>query len=316
MSADGSTSVVIKAMLSNLALAVFKFGAAFITASSAMMSEAIHTLVDTVNQILMLIGIKRSKMPACEKHPLGHQRELYIFTFLVACLLFFMGGAFAVGSSIYHLIYPPATEQIIIFGHHIAGWLVNLIVLIAGFAADGSSLLTAYSEFKTEIGKRSIFDAFKRSTNASVMLVLVEDFGAVIGLTITLVGIMLSAATGLIWIDTVASLLTGVVLLVGSYILGKETYSLAVGESANKETVDGIKNIINSFEEVEHINELITINRGPSSILVIMSLDIVNDDTSKEVEELTTEIEDLVKSQYPNVDKVFVEYQSKEDSEY
>ena len=315
MSAGGSTKVVITAMCSNLGVALVKLAAALLTGSGAMMSEAIHTFVDTGNQILMLIGMKRSQIPPSKQYPFGHHRELYIWGFIVASVLFFGGGVMAIFNAVHHLLHPDAPEHLRIFGHEIYEPLFNSIVLIIGGAMEFSSLRAAWKEFTDDAEGLNPFRAFRESTNASTLVVLVEDVSAMVGLGIALLSQILIALTGWWWIDGTASLLIGFVLLIASYALVREMFGLNIGENSDPELAESIRELVSSHAGVEHINELIVEHRGPHSVLVLLSVDGRDSASLGDGEKLVTRIENSIKSQHEEVNRVFIEFQSKKDSD-
>lgn len=314
MSAGGSTKVVVTAMLSNLGVAVVKLAASLLTGSGAMMSEAIHTFVDTGNQLLMLIGIKRAQIPPSEKFPFGHHRELYIWGFIVASVLFFGGGVVAIVNAVHHLIHPDAPEHLRILGHEIYEPLFNSIILIVGGAMEFASLKAAWQEFTDDAEGLNPLRAFRESTNASTLVVLVEDVSAMLGLGIALLSQIAIALTHWWWIDGAASLAIGLVLLVASYALVREMFGLNIGENSDPELARDIRTVVASYPDVLFINELLVEHRGPNSVMVLISIDGRDNDTIGNGEKLVTRLEREIKDKFEEVNRVFIEFQSKEDS--
>ena len=315
MSAGGSVRVVVTALCSNLAVACFKLGAAIITGSGAMMSAAIHTFVDTANQVLMLIGMKRSQIPASARFPLGHHRELSFFAVVVAGVLFSGGGVMAVMNAIHHIMHPDTPEVIKIFGHETQEWLVNTVVLVVGGILEAPSLLSALKEFRLGNPGVSFYKAFRKTTDVMTLVVLVEDLSAVTSLCITLISVILTAITGLRWIDGLASLLVGLLLMVSSALLLRECYAINTGESSDPELVKGIIDHVVLIPEIEHVNTVIVEFRGIHHAMVILSLDCVNSLPTGESEKLTTRIEQELRAKWNVIHWVVIEYQSRKDSD-
>ena len=314
MSAGGSTKVVVTAMCSNLGVALVKLAAAVLTGSGAMMSEAIHTFVDTGNQILMLIGIRRSQIPPSEQYPFGHHRELYFWGFIVASVLFLGGGVLTTYNGVQHLLHPDAPEHLRIMGHEVYEPLFNSIILVIGGLMEFGSLRSAWKEFTDDAEGLNPFRAFRECTNASTLVVLVEDIGAMVGLGIALLSQALIALTGWWWIDGTASLMIGIMLLVASYALVREMFGLNIGENSDPELARDIRAVVAAHPGVLFINELLVEHRGPDSVLVLISIDGRDSATIGDGEKLVTRLEREIKDKFEEVNRVFIEFQSKEDS--
>lgn len=300
MSAEGSTRVVIAALIGNAAIGAAKFTAAAITGSSAMLSESIHSVVDTGNQGLILYGLKRAKRPGDENHPFGYGMELYFWSFVVAIMLFAIGAGVSLYEGYEKVLRPhPVTDPV---------W--NYAVLGFAFVVEGIAWTIAFKEFNKRKGHRGFWEAIRESKDPAVFVVLMEDTAAMLGLIAAFLGISLGEWLDLPVLDGVASLVIGVILASVAVILAIECKGLLIGESAGSATVRGIRALVHSRDGVETINELLTMHLGPKDILVTLSLDFAHDLSADDVEALITEMETEIKASYPEVTRIFVEAQS------
>lgn len=300
MSAEGSTKVVVAALLGNAAIGVAKFTAAIFTGSSAMLSEAVHSVVDTGNQGLILYGLKRAKKPADEKHPFGYGMELYFWSFVVAILLFAIGAGVSLYEGIEKVMHPhPVTDPI---------W--NYAVLGFAFIVEGIAWTIAFKEFNKRKGHRGFWEAIRESKDPAVFVVLMEDTAAMLGLVAAFLGISMGQWLDMPVLDGVASIAIGIILAMVAVILAIECKGLLIGESARSATVRGIRALIHARAGVKTINELLTMHLGPNDILVTLSLDFTEDLSADDVEALITEMETEIKASYPEVSRLFVEAQS------
>ena len=300
MSAGGSTKVVIAALAGNAAIAVCKFSAAAYTGSSAMLSEAVHSLVDTGNQGLILYGIKRSQKPADEKHPFGYGMELYFWSFVVAILIFAVGAGVSLYEGIAKIREP----------HVVTSPYVNYVVLGIAMVFEAIAWSVAFREFKSRKGQLGFFAAIRESKDPALFTVLMEDTAAMLGLIAAFTGIALGQALEMPVLDGVASVVIGCLLALVAIILSIECKGLLIGESARSGTVRGIRALVQSRAGIETVNELLTMHLGPRDILVTLSLDFSPDLSSDDVESLISEMESEVKASYPEVTRIFVEAQS------
>jgi cation diffusion facilitator family transporter len=297
MSANASTKVIIAALLGNSAISITKFFAAFTTGSSAMLSEGIHSLVDTGNQILLLYGLKQAKKPADKNFPFGHGKEIYFWSFIVAILIFAVGSGVSIYEGIRHVIHPGQIENP----------MVNYIVLGLALVFEGGAWFFAFKEFGKVKGKRGYIEAVQRGKDPSMFVVLFEDSAALLGLLVALLGIWLTQVTGIAVFDGIASILIGVILGGTAIWLAVETKSLLIGERANEEVVDSIRQIAESFEEVEKVNELLTMHMGPEYILVNISIRFKRRQLTREIEAVIQELDSVIKAEHEMVKRIFVE---------
>ncbi|MCP4547186.1 MAG: cation diffusion facilitator family transporter [bacterium] len=299
--ATGSKKVIYAALAGNAAIAVTKLFAATFTGSAAMLSEGIHSIVDTGNQGLLLLGLKKAKKPADAKYPFGHGKEIYFWSFVVAILIFAVGAGVSIYEGVHHLLHPRHMENVII----------NYFVLGVAMLFEGAAWFFAWREFRKVKGEMSYFEAVHRGKDPTVYVVLFEDSAAMLGLVVAFVGILLGQITGLPWFDGIASILIGLILGGTAIWLAVETKGLLIGESAEPEVVTGIREIAHRHEIVEHINEVLTLHMGPEFILVNLSLDFNNEATADEMELEIARLDAEIKETWPLVKKVFIEAEAR-----
>ncbi len=300
MSTEGSKKVVIAALIGNAAIAVSKFTAAAYTGSSAMLSEAVHSLVDTGNQGLILYGIKKSQKPPDEKHPFGYGMELYFWSFVVAILIFAVGA----GVSLYEGIHKIQDPQ------EISSPYINYAVLGAAMIFEASAWMIAFREFRTRKGHLGFYAAIRESKDPALFTVLMEDTAAMLGLITAFTGIALGQALHMPVLDGVASVVIGILLALVAVILSIECKGLLIGESARSSTVQGIRALVAACDGIDGINEILTMHLGPKDILATLSLDFSPQLSSDDVESLITAMESQIKNAYPDVTRIFIEAQS------
>lgn len=299
--ASGSKKVIFAALIGNSLIAVTKFSAAFITGSSAMLSEGIHSLVDTGNQVLLLHGLKQAKKPADEKFPYGHGKEIYFWSFIVAILIFALGGGISIYEGVQHLQHPKAIEKP----------LINYVVLGLAMLFEGAAWLFALREFTRAKGKWGYFEAVQRGKDPSLFVVLFEDTAAMLGLIVAFVGVALTDMTGILYFDGVASVIIGLILVGTAIWLAYETKGLLIGESANASVVRGIRNILQEYTQIEYINEVLTMHMGPDFVLTNISVDFRDSETASSVESVITEIDKVIKAEYPQIKRIFIEAEAR-----
>ena len=299
--ASGSKKVIFAALIGNSLIAVTKFTAAFVTGSSAMLSEGIHPLVDTGNQVLLLHGLKQSKKPADEKFPFGHGKEIYFWSFIVAILIFALGGGISIYEGVQHLQHPKPIDKP----------LINYIVLGLAMLFEGAAWLFALREFTRAKGKWGYVEAVQRGKDPSLFVVLFEDTAAMLGLMVAFAGIALADMTGILYFDGAASVIIGLILLGTAIWLAYETKGLLIGESANASVVRGIRNILEGYRQIEHINEVLTMHMGPDFVLANISVDFRDNETASSVESVIAEIDSTIKTQFPQIKRIFIEAEAR-----
>lgn len=280
MSSEGSARAVVSALAANLGIAAAKAVGAAITGSSSMLAEAAHSLVDSCNQILLLVGRKRASRPPDEEHPFGYGRDRFIYAFVVAIVLFSLGGLFAIYEGIDKLRHP----------HDLESPAVAIVILLFAVGLESWSFRTAIHESKGLRAPKQSWATFIRQTkNPELPVVLLEDFAALIGLVLALIGVGLTLATGNARWDGVGTLAIGVLLATVAVVLGREMKGLLLGESAAPEVVRQIREALESAPRVRGIIHLRTLHLGPDELLVGVKLDV---DPTVSVPELAAVIDD------------------------
>ncbi len=300
--AGSSKKAIYAALIGNSLVAVTKFAAAIHTGSSAMLSEGIHSVVDTGNQVLLLYGLKRAKMPASSEFPFGHGKEIYFWSFVVAMLIFALGGTVSIYKGWTHLTHPTSIDNL----------FINYFVL--GFAVifESVALWVAFKEFNLSRGSRSIIRAIVGGKDPTLFVVIFEDSAALLGLLIALGGLLLYQMTGNPIFDALASIGIGVVLVLTALFLAIESKSLLIGESAEPGVVAGINAIMEVDERVVSVNEVATLHMGPEFIVVTISADFVNTLPAGKIETAVTSFTQQIKATDPRIQRVFIEAESTE----
>lgn len=300
MAGNQSKKVIYAALLGNSMIAVSKFVAASVTGSSAMLSEGIHSVVDSGNQLLLLWGLKVSNKKPDQDHPFGYGMELYFWTFVVAILIFAIGSGISLYEGIKHFQHPEPISS--------PWW--NYGVLIFGMLFEGWALSVAYKEFNKMRGDTPILKAIRRSKDPTVFTVLFEDSAAMLGLLIALAGVAGSHLLGLHYLDGLASIGIGIVLAVVAITLAIESKGLLIGEGAAPETVASIRSCMVEDPRIKSVNELLTMHLSPQDILVNASIDFVDGLAAEEVEAAVSTFERQIKAKHPDVQRIFIEAQS------
>ena len=299
--ASGSKTVILAALIGNMLISITKFVAASITGSSAMLSEGIHSLVDTGNQVLLLYGLKRAAKPADEDFPFGYGKEIYFWCFVVAMLIFALGGGFSIYEGIRHLQHPePITNANVIY-----------LVLALAMVFEGVAWYFAFREFSRVKGRWGYLEAIQRAKDPSIFVVLFEDSAAMLGLVVAFIGVLLSEITGILIFDGIASVIIGLILIGTAVWLAYETKSLLIGESANKPVIRGIRDTLGGYENIDYVNEVLTMHMGPDFILANISVDFDNSISAQQVEADISAIDHSIKQAYPQIKRVFIEAESR-----
>jgi len=296
--------VIYAALAGNALIAIMKFIAASITGSSAMFSEGIHSVVDTGNQMLLLYGLKQAKKPADDRFPFGHGKEIYFWSFIVAIMIFAVGAGFSIYEGIHRLLNPAPLVNI----------LVNYIVLTLAMVFEGAAWFFALKEFKKAKGQWGYIEAVQRGKDPSLFVVLFEDSAAMLGLMVALLATFLTQLTGNLYLDGIASIIIGLILAATAMWLAFETKSLLIGESANIHVVNGIRKLAQTYEKIEHVNEILTMHMGPEFILVNISVEFRDEATATEIEETVSQLDAAIKNEYENVKRIFIEGEARKKS--
>ncbi len=300
MHRKSTRKIIYVALAGNCLIAITKAVAAGITGSAAMLSESIHSVADTGNEMLLLYGLRRAALPADKEFPFGHGKEIYFWSFVVAILLFAGGAGISLYKGIDQLAAPQPVKH--------SG--VNYAVIAMALVFEGASWYIALREFSRSKGAWGYIQAVHRAKDPSVFIVLLEDSAAITGLVVAFIGILLSQITGNPAYDAAASVIIGVILAVTAIVLALETKSLLIGESANKEVVQGIREIAGSRKEIKQVNEVLTMHMGPDYILVNISVDFVDPIYATEVEVTVAELDKAIKQAYPHVQRIFIEVET------
>jgi cation diffusion facilitator family transporter len=300
MAASSSKTVVYAASAGNFLVAVTKFIAAWWTGSSAMLSEAIHSLVDTGNQLLLLYGMHRSVRPPDELHPLGYGRELYFWSFVVAMLMFTIGAGVAFYEGVQHLVHP----------RDISDPSVSYIVLGCAALFEGSTWIIALREFRKSKGDIGYFEATRRSKDPPAFIVLFEDSAALLGLLIAFAGIFAAKRLALPWLDGAASV--GISLLLGmtALALARESKGLLIGEPASRGLREAVAAIVREMPGIERGRIVFSVHLAPDQVVVALALEFRDDLTTPEIENITKELERAVHGAHPEVIAIFVKPQA------
>jgi cation diffusion facilitator family transporter len=291
-----STRVILTALAANVGIAVAKFAAAAITGSSAMLTEGVHSLVDSTNQVLLLYGHKRSRLPANEMHPLGYGRELYFWSFVVAILVFSLGAGVSLYEGVLHLLHPEPTEDVVI----------AFVVLGIAIVLEGWSTLAALRAFNAARGRKGYYRAIRDTKDAPNLVVLLENSGAIAGLAIAAVGIGLSAATGNPMFDGIASVLIGLVLAFMAVLLLIEAKGLLIGESADPALVAELRSVTEGHAGVVAVREVLTVHQAPDMVLAVISADFEDTISARDVEQTVADIERKIAMQFPVVTRIYI----------
>ena len=296
------SKVVIVALAANLGIALAKFTAAAITGSSAILSEGIHSLVDTINEVLLLYGVTRAAKAPDKSHPFGYGRELYFWSFVVSLLVLALGAGVSCYEGVSHLLDPHAIESP----------LVNYLVIAVSFLFEGISFLFTLRRFRATKGDQGYFEAFRNSKDPGTFTVLFEDFAALVGLAIAFAGILGSQILRLPQLDGIASLGIGVVLAISSLLLARETKALLIGEPAERGIRESIIRIASADAAVRHANGVITSQLGPQQIVAALSAEFEDQLMTGDIEACVNRIEDAIKRAHPDIAVLFVKPQTRE----
>jgi cation diffusion facilitator family transporter len=298
--AGSSRIAIFAAIAGNAAIAVTKFVAAGMTGSSAMLAEGVHSLVDTGNGGLLLLGIKRSKRPPDANHPFGYGQELYFWTLMVAVTIFGLGGVVSIYEGVSHLKHAEMSQNP----------TVNYIVLSLAMVFEGAAWIVAYREFGRFRGRRSLWKAIRVAKDPTTFAVLFEDTAALAGLVVAFLGIFLGQVFQNPYFDGGASVLIGVILCLTALLLLRETKALLMGESASPEVVNGIMAITNANPAVVRSGRPLTMHMGPEDILVNLDVHFREELSAPEVEEAIDSLEFSIRKAHSDVKKIFIEVQS------
>ncbi|HET7327403.1 MAG TPA: cation diffusion facilitator family transporter [Nocardioidaceae bacterium] len=305
MAADGGTKAVVAALLANTGIAVLKFLAWLLTGASSMLAEAIHSVADAGNQGLLLLGRKRAQRAATEEHPFGYGRERYVYAFIVAIVLFSVGGLFALYEAYHkwHQVHSGAPNELL----ESQWWWVPIAVLVGAIAMETFSFRTAIVEANRVRGETGWVAFVRTAKSPELPVILLEDLGALVGLALALVGIGLSLLTGNAYWDVAGTAAIGVLLVAIAVILAIETKSLLLGESAARPAVRRIREAIESVETVERIIHLKTLHLGPDELLVAAKIGVRPTESAAEVAAAIDAAEQRIRAAEPPARVIYLE---------
>jgi cation diffusion facilitator family transporter len=299
---SGAKLSVYTALASNLAIAVTKFVAAALTGSSAMLSEGIHSLVDSANELLLLYGMKRAARPPDTTHPFGHGRELYFWSFIVALMVLALGAAASFYEGINHVLHPEPMRKP----------LLNYVVLVASFGFEAASWWVGLKAFRATKGSQGYLDAFRDSKDPTTFTVLFEDTAALLGVLIAATGIAAAHVLNAPRLDGAASIGIGLVLLVSSLLLARETKGLLIGEPARARVRDAILRIASEDPDVRTANGALTVQLGVNQIIAALSVEFHDALNTTQIETCVNRIEAAIKHAQPDITILFVKPQTAE----
>lgn len=295
MSAHNNRTLLI-AFGANLGIAVSKFIAAGITGSSAMLTEGVHSMVDSTNQLLLIWGRRQARKPADHFHPLGYGRELYFWSFVVAVLVFALGAGVSVYEGVIHIADPEEAVSP----------LIAYAVLIFAFLLEGASTWVAFRDFKQAKGALGWWEAVRRSKDPPAFIVLLENGAAMAGLVVAAIGLVLSQVTDDPFFDGAASVVIGIILGLTALLLAVESKALLIGESADPVLIEGLRALTLTHREVTGVGEILTLHSAPDQITAMMSVDFDNSITAAQVESIVDQIECEAGARWPAVTRLYI----------
>jgi cation diffusion facilitator family transporter len=296
--------VVIAALAGNLAIASCKFGAAFLSGSTATLAEAVHSLADTGNQGLLLVGIRLAARPADERFPFGRSGEKYFWPFVVALMLFSVGGAFAIWDGIDHVMHPV---------HEHGSLLWSFGVLGVSFLFEAMSFRVAWKEFKLLAKGKPWIQAVREARDPTIPLVLAEDTTALFGLSIALIAVTLTQVTGQPFWDPLGSICIGLLLAVVAAVLARNTHTLLVGASADLEEQGHALALTEGVDGIDRVTQILTFHVGPDVVILAMKVAFEKTLTAPAIEEIINEAERRIRAELPLMRKIFIEVDANGD---
>jgi cation diffusion facilitator family transporter len=300
MAAGGSKTVIFAAMGGNFAIACTKFVAAYLSGSAAMLSEGVHSLVDTGNGLLLLWGMHRSAQPPDEQHPFGHGKELYFWTLIVAVLIFGLGGGISVYEGIRHLARPVES----------ADPTLNYIVLGLAFLFEGAAWWIALREFRKVKGPLGYIEAVQASKDPTTFTVLFEDSAAMLGLIVAFLGVFLGHALGIPALDSIASMVIGLILCVVAVFLAYESQGLLIGEGVSARTRKDIERLVTADPDIDRLVRALSMHFGPQDVLLTMEIAFRSGLTAEQAAMAVDRIDKAIRRQHSEIRHIFIEAQS------
>jgi len=291
---------VIAAIAADAAAATVKFVAAAITGSAGMLSQAVQSAVDTANSGLLLLGIRLSRKPPDREHPMGHGRELYFWTMVVAMVILGVGGGINVFEGVNRILHPRPTQHVL--------W--NYAVLAGAAILDGGSLLIAIRQYRANYLRESFFATFRKSKDPSIFAVLLEDASDLLGVAAAFLGILLGQRLGMPRLDGAASIVIGAILGTVAFLLGRECHGLLIGEGASRALLDQIRGAARLDDRIAHVGEPLTMYFGPDDLMLALSVEFRKDLDADALAKTIDEMESAIRRAAPGVTRIFIEAQS------
>lgn len=305
MQEGNSKKVIFAALIGNFLITISKFIATALSGSIAMLAEAFHSLADTGNQVLLLLGLRLAKRPADDSHPFGYGKERFFWAFIVAVSMFTIGAVISLYHGFHQLIHPKPLDSL----------TITYIVLALSIVFEGYSWSIAYLELRKILHGQTMLQTIRKTKSAAIMVVFLEDSAALLGLFIALVGIFVADMTGNARFDGLASLIIGLILAFVAFIISYETKSLLLGEGLEKEDVIKVRKAIESVEEVTNCYQLLTMYLAPNDVLVNCQVNLINGLDTDGVENVIDKVEKAITAALPQVGQIFVEIEHSEFEE-
>ncbi len=300
MTSTSAKKTIYAAITANFGIAIIKFIAAFITGSSAMLSEGIHSIVDTGNELLLLLGLRLSKKPPDDTHPFGYGQELYFWTLVVALFIFAVGGGMSIYEGVNHLLAPePLTDPF---------W--NYVVLGFAFIFEGYSWNVALQEFLAKKGDEDIWTAVRASKDPTIFTILFEDSAALVGLFVAFLGVLSGHLLNNVYLDGVASIAIGIILSGVAILLAYESKGLLIGEGADAKTVADIRSLTQADPAVRNVLKVLTLHFGPEEILLNLEIQFTKKLSTEQLAIVVERLEKQIKNKHPEIKNIFVEAKS------
>lgn len=296
-SPTASMRTLVIALAANLGIAVSKFVAAALTGSSAMMTEGVHSVVDSSNQLLLMWGRRAAKRPPDEFHPFGYGRELYFWSFVVAVLVFALGAGVSIYEGIVHIRYPQAEAM---------SPLIAYIVLLVAFLLDGWSTLEAFREFRHGMGSLGWIAAIRHSKDPTGFIVLLENGAAMAGVVVAAIGLALTQFSGDPFYDAAASVVIGLILAITAFVLAYESKGLLIGEAAHPDVVNGLHDLASGKAGVIGVGHVLTVHSSPDQITAMVNVDFDDRISAGEVERIVCDVETEARERWPQVRRLFI----------
>ena len=298
-----SRVVVYGAMAANVAIAATKFGVAAVTGSSAMLSEAIHSTVDTANELLLLYGMARSKRPPSPQHPFGHGKELYFWSLIVAVLIFGLGGGVSFYEGVLHVLEPHPSKD--------PSW--NYVVLGAAAVFEGASFVIGWRQFARDRGSTPFWRALRTSKDPTTFTVIAEDAAALAGLAIAAAGVFASERLAMPQLDGVASMLIGVLLAFVAVLLVRESRGLLVGEGIKPETAAAIRELLLREDRVSEVGPVLSMYIGPEEALVAVEIRFEPGTAASEAAGIVRGARERIRKRFPTLKRIYIDVPEEAD---